>query len=69
MEFNYNDDGINAAFSGIEGMKKFAGSVNEWTDLSSFIAEIDGRIPPLNTAHILKISRKCLELQQKSFNK
>ncbi len=69
LEFNYNDDGINAAFCGEEGMKKFAGSVNEWTDLSSFIAEIDGKIPPLNTQHVLKISRKCLELQQKSFNK
>ena len=50
-------------------MKKFAGAVNEWTDLSSFIAEIDGGNPPLCTAHILKISRKCLELQKKSFNK
>ena len=69
IEFNYNDDGINAAFNGVEGMKKFAGAVNERTDLSSFIAEIDGGNPPLCTAHILKISRKCLELQQKSFNK
>lgn len=69
MEFNYNDDGINIAFSGVEGMKKFAGAQNEWTDLGSFLSEIDGTKAPLNTDHVLKISRKCLELQQKSYSK
>ena len=69
MEFNYNDDGINIAFSGKEVMSKFPGAVNEWTDLRSFIAEIDGGSPVLNTNQILKISRKCLELQQISFKK
>lgn len=69
MEFNYNDEGINIAFSGVEGMKKFAGAENEWTDLTSFLAELDGKTAPLNTQQVLKISRKCLELQQKSFNK
>ena len=69
MEFNYNDAGINVAFSGIEGMQKFDGAVNPNTDFHSFLAEIDGKMPALNSRNILRISRKCLELQQKSFNK
>ncbi|MBR1966570.1 MAG: Gfo/Idh/MocA family oxidoreductase [Lentisphaeria bacterium] len=67
IEFNYNDDGITFAVSKEPGLKKLAGYANEWTDLSSFLAEISGEMPPLNTAHILKISRKCLELQKQSF--
>lgn len=69
MEFNYYNPGIIFASKSDAGMQCLDGMNNEWTDLGSFIAELDGGAPELNTRQVLKISRKCLEFQQKSFNK
>lgn len=66
MEFNFCSSGITFASKNQTGLQHLDGMDNEWTDLTSFLAELDGKSAPLNTKQVLKISRKSLELQQKS---
>ncbi len=63
LEFNYFDEGCKLYASGAKEPKLIAPLPEKHNFWQIFSSEIDGNNEPLGTAHVIKITEKCLKLQ------
>jgi predicted dehydrogenase len=64
IEFNCGDAGVKVALNGTDAISIAPAVAAEIDFLDSFLSDVSGKPLPLNTAHVLNISRKTLSLQK-----